>query len=483
MADQTQLTLDSAVFIDIENLVGGWSDVIDTNSLSLRSILDELKLLLHPSEFAISRAYANWSTRRYDVLQTEIVNLGIEPIQVFGFAKDRTKNACDIQLTIDVMESVFTKPFITKYALVSGDGGFSAVVKRLREHGKFVAGCAYERSASRVLRNVCSKFVYIKLPERTDNHTDGSNAQTGYRPPHIRPGQRPDNAPPNIPPLVRRLVESVSPTPADDWETLSAKFREMTEGLKTPHYRRTVESGGILASNLNQAFKANAPNMDLRKLRLLTFSEFCSCALGGTDFTLTAHKNDSYICLRRHVPDDHEIKKDLVYEDLTKPTRERCLEVLARGQPMIRLPKQPEVIGECAQFIIAHPERFAGQNNHGMEKTTLIEAARQCFEDSSAAESIDEVKNIFGALTGTGVLLRTNPEATLNDSFLKLADNLTTTKDIVRQLRIKSDQKLQSFFDVSCSDILDEIIPETCAEPGSMRSQGSTGSVFSWFGL
>ena len=148
-----------AVLYDIENLVGGYS-LQYLSEISLKNILLELKKK-GLDNIAIQKAYADWSNPALSTIKWDISELGIEPIQMYGFSKAMTKNASDIQLVIDAMEILHTKDFIDTFVIVSGDGGFASLVKKISEYGKKVIGCAYKRSANTIFTKVCDDFIYI----------------------------------------------------------------------------------------------------------------------------------------------------------------------------------------------------------------------------------------------------------------------------------------------------------------------------------
>jgi uncharacterized LabA/DUF88 family protein len=149
-----------AVLIDMENLVGGYAFKY-LRGLSLRRIFEELKERGY-QEIAVKRAYADWSHPNFNSIRWEIVELGIEPVQMYGFSKGAHKNASDIHLAIDAMELLYTRPFIENFIIVSGDGGFGTLVKKLGEHGKKIIGVAYEEVANPVFKNVCDEFISIE---------------------------------------------------------------------------------------------------------------------------------------------------------------------------------------------------------------------------------------------------------------------------------------------------------------------------------
>ncbi len=70
------------------------------------------------------------------------------------------KNAADIRMAVDAMETLIVHPEISVFVLVSGDGDYSPLVQRLREVGKWVVGVGTEANASRKLVSVCSEYKY-----------------------------------------------------------------------------------------------------------------------------------------------------------------------------------------------------------------------------------------------------------------------------------------------------------------------------------
>ena len=173
-------TFNTAVFFDIENVLGGYdNDAIATVSIS--QIMDVIReeggnagLI---SSVAVNRAYANWSIARLSVLRREIVEQGIEPKQVFGFDRSEKKNAADIELVIDAIDLAYTRSALTTFVIISGDGGFSSLVKKLHELGKSVVVCAYPDRISPALRAVCD--VYVDLAASTAESSDRTRRQRG----------------------------------------------------------------------------------------------------------------------------------------------------------------------------------------------------------------------------------------------------------------------------------------------------------------
>lgn len=157
------MNFNTAIFYDIENLMGGYKKENLLPFLSLKDISKTITEQL-TGKVAVQRAYANWNTPRLNILSDDMIQLGIDPIQMFGFGRGPDQNASDIQLAIDVMELVFQHEKIDTFVIVSGDGGFSALAKKLHKYGKTVIGCSYPRITSKVLEGVCDRFISLDDP-------------------------------------------------------------------------------------------------------------------------------------------------------------------------------------------------------------------------------------------------------------------------------------------------------------------------------
>jgi len=121
----------TAIFYDIENLLKGYnfSQQMITN-LSLVEILEKIRQTGKIGQIAVQRAYANWSDPRLAIMRGEINELGIDPIQVFGFSREQKKNAADIQLAIEAVDLAHVRPVLEVFVIVSGDGGFASLAKK-----------------------------------------------------------------------------------------------------------------------------------------------------------------------------------------------------------------------------------------------------------------------------------------------------------------------------------------------------------------
>jgi uncharacterized LabA/DUF88 family protein len=166
-----------ALFIDFENIARGVRQRHLEERVDLQAILGELET---KGRILLKRAYADWGY--YKDYRSDLLQNGIEPVQVFAASRDREgwKNGADIRIAIEAVEAVFRFPEITDFVLVSGDSDFLSLVTRLREHGKTVWGVGLKASSSQYLVKSCDHYLFYEdvadwLPEE---HTD---VQNGHR--------------------------------------------------------------------------------------------------------------------------------------------------------------------------------------------------------------------------------------------------------------------------------------------------------------
>jgi uncharacterized protein (TIGR00288 family) len=148
-----------AIFFDFENLVlGAQRELPDRGNEAVPAAAVKA-LCQERGQARIRRAYADWGMPAFAPYQEALGMNGIDLIQVkrFGMAQ---KNAADIRMAVDAMETLITHPAVSTFVLVAGDGDYSPLVQRLREYGKRVIGVGTKASASPRLVAVCSEYKY-----------------------------------------------------------------------------------------------------------------------------------------------------------------------------------------------------------------------------------------------------------------------------------------------------------------------------------
>ena len=169
----------TGIFYDIDNLINGIND-LDLEKFSLKDIKKAIHKKSVVDKVAVQCAYADWSNSKLKNIHSEIQDMGIEKAQIFDFGHGR--NAADIQLTIDVIEFVHGRPNLQVFVIVSGDGAFASLAKKLHEYGKTVIVCAYTGRINRVLKSVCDDFIPLPLlEEKVQEHQDNYGTNTSSK--------------------------------------------------------------------------------------------------------------------------------------------------------------------------------------------------------------------------------------------------------------------------------------------------------------
>lgn len=314
----------TAIFYDLENLLKGYSFSHQLIiNLSLRDILETVRQTGGIGQIALQRAYANWSDPRLAILRGEINELGIDPIQVFGFSRGQKKNAADLQLAIDAIDLAHIRPALEIFVIVSGDGGFAALAKKLHEYGRMVIGCSYKSAVNAVFRAVCDNFILI--PDIDDSLTRGAS------PAPI--GTAAVQDPRNVRILAQiEQVQNLSP------EIIIQKAREIihkyTQDSETFAELRNT---GIYLSVVQEALRYAIQGFSPIYLGFAKFVEFMQCICKDTDFCIVRPFNSQpMLRLRKNIPNNIEILPDLEKREM------HCIEVyrglLRHGEPVYQLP-------------------------------------------------------------------------------------------------------------------------------------------------
>ena len=161
------MACNTAIFYDIENLMGIFNGKTNTG-LHLDEIYKRVLAMDGVTGVSIQRAYADWAIPMHRNLKNSVLQVGIEPIQIFNTNQnDRVKNAADISLIIDAVDLAARRPEIQNFVIASGDGIFAFLSKKLHEHGKRVIGCSFEKIANAIFRNSCDFFIGLEKSDET----------------------------------------------------------------------------------------------------------------------------------------------------------------------------------------------------------------------------------------------------------------------------------------------------------------------------
>jgi uncharacterized LabA/DUF88 family protein len=218
-----------AVFIDFDNMA---LSMREDETFRVSFVLDRLK---EKGKILLKRAYADWT--RFQKYQRELQENGVEMIEM-PTRGIQQKNAADIKIVIDALETAFARDYVDIFAIVSGDSDFTPLVSKLREYNKTVIGFGHQKTTNRLLIDQCDEFIFYDSLVRV---------QTSRR-----PTAKGGTAPPIDPnfELLRDALQALS-----------------REGVSDPHF-----------SHVKQVMIRKNPAFDEGGLGYKTFGKFLEAA-------------------------------------------------------------------------------------------------------------------------------------------------------------------------------------------------------------
>jgi uncharacterized protein (TIGR00288 family) len=141
-----------ALFVDFENFFNNFGKDF--------KITPVMQKLVEHGVVSIRRAYGDW--HKYDAYRRELVENGLELIDQPPLTSSG-KNGADIKLATDAMEAVFMHPDIKIYAIASGDSDFIPLIRKLREHGRYVIVISSKVLAAPIMQRNCDEFIPCEI--------------------------------------------------------------------------------------------------------------------------------------------------------------------------------------------------------------------------------------------------------------------------------------------------------------------------------
>lgn len=255
----------TAIFYDVENLIKGYgfSKKI-VQGLSLHDILKKIGETEKTGRIASHKAYANWLNPTLGFLHAELIDLDIEPITVVSSKGGVLKNVADIRLAIDVVDTLHNHPEITTYVIISGDGAYASLARKLHEYSKVVIGCAYKQSTNKLFASVCDHFIWIEDPEVDNDKVEVRVSDT----------------------RSQHLIEKLNGKDANESNLIWIRINELlTAFVASKEYRRALEQG-INPSVIREFIGAAIPNFDPATLGFDRFIDFLAHAIDNTDLAI-----------------------------------------------------------------------------------------------------------------------------------------------------------------------------------------------------
>ena len=409
----------TAIFYDVENLLKGYGVSKDyINSISLKKIFQEVKKVPEVGRIIVQKAYANWSDSRLSVMKREINELGIEPVQIFGFSYYQKKNAADIQLAVDAIDLAYIRESIDIFVIVSGDGGFSAVAKKLHEYGKYVVGCGYKSSTNHILESLCDYFIGIEEPEE-ELHEEKNEIEKVLKITN---------------PLVLKMSQSIGRLTSDNRQEIIAKSLEILDWFtKDKEGHRELSNSGIHLSVMKEAFKYGIENFDSSRIGLSKFIQFLQYICRDTDLkVVTSDKFQTKIAYRESTIVDFEPLPFL--DDSFLHSAENYKSILATGHPRIKVINPADFL-QITSTIACLPER----------KYTLDALLEQINAIYGDIES-ENINHCLLSLISLEIFDLADFPSNLSDKLFTLKPEYRDHRMIIKTFQESVNQKLSSFW-------------------------------------
>ena len=259
-----------ALFLDYENLAIGARDGLGVIPFDFAPIADALA---ERGRVVARRAYADWSG--FDDDRRLLARAQVELIEIPQRIGGSRKNAADIKLAVDAIELAYERPFVTTFAIGTGDSDFTPLVHKLRELDKRVIGIGVQSSTSALLPPACDEFLFY---DRLPGVEAGAPVGRGRR---GRGGgaraSEPSGGPPETSPAtgVKRDADTdtteetvaAEETVATEERDVSALVTQTLAGLQRH------SDGPVLASRLKRAILRKDPTFDEADLGFRGFGE------------------------------------------------------------------------------------------------------------------------------------------------------------------------------------------------------------------
>jgi uncharacterized LabA/DUF88 family protein len=435
---ENTVRFNTAIFYDIENLLKGYSfSQRMIVNLSLSQILEEIRRTEKIGQIAVQRAYANWSDPRLAIMRGEINELGIDPIQVFGFSREPKKNAADIQLAIDAVDLAHVRPALEVFVIVSGDGGFASLAKKLHEYGKTVIGCAYRSSASSTFQAVCDAFVWIPDPEEEER-------QERPAPQTLPSAQAEVTDPRNV-----RLARQVKKASTLTLEAAVAKTKEILEWYtKDTASRADLMKNGINLSVVQEAVRYAVPGFQPIKFGFTKFVEYMQFVCKESELCVARLPGSQVVVVARgSVRGEMELLPDMDLKNRHSVDTYRS--ILATGNPILRLPS-PRDLYTISSWIAQNPIR-------GVDLGTAIESI---VNGLSGAVSSEAAKLGLLSFISAGLFLCEPEGAPLSEQKITLRNEGLSPSTLMDTLKTVARQKIKDTLSEVKEETLQQLLPD-----------------------
>jgi len=284
------MACNTAIFYDIENLIGLFSSKTNT-VLHLDEIYRRVLATEGVSGVSIQRAYADWGVPAHRNLRNSVLQVGIEPIQIFNTNQnDKVKNAADVSLIIDAVDLAARRSDIETFVIASGDGIFAFLSKKLHEYGKRVIGCSFEKIANSIFRNSCDTFIGL---EKSDESIIATVAQRNTKPSMIasiaekpiKGSKKKQKQPPTLPKCkYTDMLLAAEIDATQDLQDTAGVMHTVRRLVEVLFVDDTKDLPGLEISIFANYITYFMPGFRVRQLKFKGIGEFMRLMLSGSQY-------------------------------------------------------------------------------------------------------------------------------------------------------------------------------------------------------
>jgi len=154
------------LFIDHENLFISWREHPSNSDKSNYNY--DILVDIARKEGRLMGAYIYLrSDRKSNEYLYNLFKRGITPVYTPQYGKENGKSLCDPMMICDIMQTLYERPFIKTFVIVTGDKDFIPLIRKINEHGKRVIIVGVENTTSQALIEECTRLGFKFLAYET----------------------------------------------------------------------------------------------------------------------------------------------------------------------------------------------------------------------------------------------------------------------------------------------------------------------------
>jgi len=151
--------------------------LIDCDNISAKYIDKILGELSKYGKVTYKRMYGDWSKQDLKPWLKSSSKYSLTPVMQPNDTPG--KNASDMGLIIDAMDILYSNE-VEGFCIVSSDGDFNKLAKRIRESGKMVIGMG-EKKTPESFRASCERFVYLDIIANNEYDSENDNLKNNVK--------------------------------------------------------------------------------------------------------------------------------------------------------------------------------------------------------------------------------------------------------------------------------------------------------------